>query len=127
VVFPARRLIMPKIINEIKDDITFIQSHTLQPAWYKVLKIFILLSVLVVYWFLWGLPKTLVFLLGFLLLSLLLHLAYRTGTHKFQKSWLDFKVVEEDGKIRAKSIGAFYYAAILINTVIAALLSHWLI
>ena len=117
---------MPKIIDEIKDDLGFIRSHTLQPAWYKVLKIFILLGILIAYWLLWGLPKTLVFLLSFLLLSLLLHLAYRAGTNKFQKSWLDFKVVEENGKPRAKSIGAFYYTAILINAVIAALVSHWL-
>jgi hypothetical protein len=118
---------MPKIIDEIKDDIGFIRSHTLQPAWYKVLKIFILLGILIAYWLLWGLPKTLLFLFAFLLLSLLLHLVYRAGTNKFQKSWLDFKVVEENGKPRAKSIGAFYYTAILINAVIAALVSHWLI
>jgi hypothetical protein len=118
---------MAKLLHEVKNDISFVRSHTLQPTWYKALKIFILLGVLVAYWWLWGLSKTAVFLLGFLLLSLLLHLAYRSGTHKFQKSWLDFKVIEEDGMPRAKSIGIFYYAAILINALIAALLSHWLV
>jgi hypothetical protein len=117
---------MAKLLREVKNDVAFVRSHTLQPAWYKYLKIFILLGVLAIYWRLWGMPKTVVFLLSFLMLSLLLHLTYRAGTHKFQKSWLDFKVVEEDGKPRAKSIGIFYYAAILINVIIAALLSQWL-
>jgi len=116
-----------KLAKEIKDDANFIRTHTLQPAWYKYLKGFILLGWLMVYWWWWGLTKMLVFLLGFLLLSLLLHLAYHTGTHKFQQSWLDFKVVKEAGKPRAKSIGIYYYVAILVNAVLAALISHWLI
>ena len=62
----------------------------------------------------------------FMWLTFLLHLAYRAGTHRFQKSWLDFKVIEEEGKPRAKSIGIFYYAAILTNAIIAALISFWL-
>jgi hypothetical protein len=118
---------MAKLAKEIKDDVSFIRTHTLQPAWYKFLKIFILLGVLGVYWWLWGFTRTLVFLLIFLLLSFILHMVYRAGTHKFQKSWLDFTVVEVDGKPRAKSIGSFYYAAITINAVIAALISHWLV
>ena len=116
---------MQKIVNEVKDDVGFIRTHTLQPTWYKVLKIFILLCVLVAYWLLWGFPRTLLFLFAFLLLSLLLHLAYRIGTNKFRKSWLDFQVVEEEGRLRAKRIGVFYYTAILINAVIAALVSQW--
>lgn len=118
---------MGKVIDEIKVDAQFIRSHTLQPGWYKLMKIFILLGVLAFIWWMWGLPRMLVFLLGFVTLSLFLHLAYRAGTHKFQKSWLDFKVVYEEGKPRAKSIGAFYYAAILVNAVIAALISYWLV
>lgn len=118
---------MPTLISEIKDDIIFIRSHTLQPAWYKYLKICILLCVLAVYWRLCGFIKTLIFLLIFLFLSLILHLVYRAGTQKFHKSWLDFKVVEENGKTRAKSIGVVYYLAILFDVIVAALLSYWLL
>jgi hypothetical protein len=42
------------------------------------------------------------------------------GTHKFQRSWLDFVVVEENGVPKAKRIGAFYYAAIVVNAMLAA-------
>jgi hypothetical protein len=42
---------MARLFNEIKDDVSFIKSHTLQPKWYKVLKIFILL-VFGSYWYL---------------------------------------------------------------------------
>jgi len=118
---------MAKIFEEIKADTRFIRSHTLQPAWYKFLKIFILLGVLAAYWWFWGLTRMLVFLLGFLLFSLLLHLAYRAGTHKFQESWLDFKVIKVNGRSKAKSIGIFYYVAIVVNAVIAALISFWLV
>jgi uncharacterized membrane protein len=118
---------MGKLVKEIKDDVNFIRTHTLQPAWYKYLKIFILLGLIAAYGWFVGIAKTLVFLLVFLLLSFILHMVYRSGTHKFQQSWLDFKVVEEDGKVRAKSIGIFYYTAILINAVIAVLISHRLV
>ena len=32
------------IIEEIKKDINFIKKHTLQPAWWKITKIFVLLG-----------------------------------------------------------------------------------
>jgi hypothetical protein len=117
---------MAKLVKEIQYDVNFVRTHTLQPAWYKYLKIFILVGVLGAYWWFWGLTKTLIFLLVFLILSFLLHMIYRIRTHKFQQSWMDFKVVEVDGKPRAKSIGLFYYAAILVNAVIALVVSHGL-
>ena len=35
------------IIEEIKKDINFIKEHTLQPAWWKITKIFVLLGSLI--------------------------------------------------------------------------------
>lgn len=32
---------MSKLLAEIKHDLNFIKSHTLQPRWFKVLKIFV--------------------------------------------------------------------------------------
>jgi hypothetical protein len=114
---------MPNLVKEVKDDVNFVKSHTLQPQWYKFGKIFILLGVLGAYYALFGWSKMLVFLGVFLLLSLLLHLLYRAGTHKFTRTWLDFVVVEEDGVPKAKRIGAFYYIAILLNALIALAVS----
>ena len=37
---------MNKLIDEIKYDLNFIKSHTLQPKWFKILKLFILLGFL---------------------------------------------------------------------------------
>jgi len=114
---------MSKLLREIQDDARFVRAHTLQPKWYKYGKIIILLGVLGGYYALFGGRKTAVFLGVFLLLSLLLHLLYRAGTHKFTRTWLDFVVVEEDGVPKAKRIGAFYYIAILVNALIAVAVS----
>ncbi len=110
---------MSKMLKEIQDDARFVRSHTLQPKWYKFGKIFILLGVLGGYSALFGWRRMLIFLGAFLLLSLLLHLLYRAGTHKFTRTWLDFVVVEEGGVPKAQRIGVFYYAAIMVNALIA--------
>jgi len=52
---------MSKLIQAIKDDLSFIKSHTLQPQWYKILKVFILIGFLVGYHGLFGLWKTVIF------------------------------------------------------------------
>ena len=115
---------MTKLLEEIKYDLRFVKSHSLQPKWYKVLKIFILLGFIAGYWTFFGLMKTIVFLVVFLLLSFFVHMLYRARTHKFTQSWLDFVVVEENGAIKAKSIGKFYYAAIVLNAAIAVTISQ---
>jgi hypothetical protein len=115
---------MSKLLDEIKYDANFVKSHTLQPKWYKILKVFILLGVLVGHYLLFGALKTVVFFATFLFLSFLVHMLYRVKTHRFKQSWLDFVVVEENGEVKAKSIGKFYYAAIVFNTVIALVISQ---
>jgi uncharacterized membrane protein len=115
---------MTKLLEEIKYDLGFIKSHSLQPNWYKFLKIFILAGFLVGYWYLFGLVKTMVFFAIFIFLSLLVHLLYRAKTNKWKRSWLDFVVVEEDNKTKAKSIGKFYYAAIIVNTIVSLVISQ---
>lgn len=115
---------MSNLLNEIKDDMSFIKSHTLQPKWYKILKIFILLGFLVGYYFLFGILKTLLFTAVFIFLSFLVHLLYRAKTDKWKRSWLDFVVIEENNEIKAKSIGKFYYSAIVINTILSLVISQ---
>ncbi len=112
-----------KILGEIKFDVDFVRSHQLQPGWYKLFKVIPLLGVLVGYTSLFGWKKMLIFLLVFLLLSLAVHLFYRTMTEKFTRSWLDFKVIVEQGKFKPVSIGVVYYLLIFLNLVLAVLIS----
>lgn len=115
---------MSKWWDEIRLDLEFIRSHELQPGWYKILKSLILLGILTAHYLFFGPSRTLMFFGVFLLLMGLVHWKYRRGTHKWRRSWLDFVVVQEDNQVKAKSIGRYYYAFILINAIIAALLSR---
>jgi uncharacterized membrane protein YjjP (DUF1212 family) len=115
---------MARLLQEIKDDLSFIKSHALQPQWYKVLKVFILAGFLAGYYYLFGFLKTVIFFAVFLCLMLLVHLVYRIKTNKFRNSWLDFVVVESEEGIRAKSIGKFYYSAIVLNALLSAVISQ---
>lgn len=116
---------MAKLLDEIKHDLSFIRSHTLQPGWYKVLKVFILLGIMVGYVFLFGWLKTLLFFAVFFSWTLVVHLVYRGKTRRWTRSWLDFVVVEENGEIKAERIGVFYYSAIVLNAILAFLISQW--
>jgi hypothetical protein len=115
---------MSNLLDEIKVDLAFVRSHTLQPNWYKALKVVILVGFLAGYSCLFGLARMAAFLASFLLLCLLIHLTYRAKTQRWQRSWLDFGVVEENGKPVAKSIGKFYYAAIVLNAVLSVVISQ---
>jgi len=117
---------MSKFLQEIKLDLNFIKSHTLQPKWYKVLKVFILLGFIAGYTAFFGWYKTAVFLVLFMFLSLLVHMLYRINTRKWTRTWLDFVVAEENGEIKAKSIGKFYYSAIIINAILSIIGSQCL-
>ena len=115
---------MTNLLDELKYDLSFIKSHSLQPKWFKILKVFILAGFLVGYYFLFGLMKTALFFVVFILLSTLVHLIYRTKTKKWKKSWLDFVVIEKDNKITTKRIGKYYYSAIVINTILSLVISQ---
>ena len=115
---------MIKLLNEIKYDLSFIKSHTLQPKWYKILKVFILLGFFIGYYLLFGVLKTLVFFTIFFFSSFLVHLLYRAKTDKFKRSWLDFVVIEENNETKAKSIGKFYYSAIVFNAILSLVISQ---
>ena len=118
---------MIKLINEIKYDLNFIRTHTLQPQWYKVFKVFMILAFIIGYYFVFGLLKTIIFFTLFFFLSFIVHMVYRVKTNRFSRSWLDFVVVEEENQIRAESIGRFYYMTIILNIIISLLISQVLI
>ncbi len=79
-----------KILNVIKYDAKFIKSHTLQPQWYKIVKVFLLLGLILGYYMIFGGLKTLLFFGCFFGLGVVLHIVYRIKTNKFTQSWLDF-------------------------------------
>ena len=116
---------MAKLLEEIKFDLNFVKSHTLQPKWYKVFKIFMLIGAIAAYYYFFGLSKTIVFLAVFFFLSFLLHMIYRIKTKKYTQSWLDLKVVKEGNEVKAKSIGKFYYLAVAINAIISIAISQF--
>lgn len=116
---------MKKIISEIKHDAEFIRGHTLQPQWYKILKVFLVLGLLGGYYLIFGGRKTLLFGVVFFGLSLLVHMVYRTKTKRFSQSWLDFVVeVDEQGHKAYRRIGAYYYLAVILNLIAAIILSQ---
>ena len=115
---------MSKLIDEIKVDASFINSHTLQPGWYKVLKVFILLGFLVGYAALFGWRKMGVFLAVFLISSAILHMLYRINTKRWTQSWLDFVVEGEGPERKYQRIGKFYYTAIIVSAITAIAISQ---
>ena len=115
---------MSNPLKEIKDDASFIKSHTLQPQWYKILKVFLILGFLGAHLFLYGSRKTLIFSGLFFSLSLVVHLLYRIKTEKFTTSWLDFNVTEINGQLEYERIGIYYYSFIIFNIVLSLLVAH---
>jgi len=118
---------MKKILNEIVYDAKFIKGHTLQPQWYKILKVFLLLGLIIGYYLVFGGIRTLVFICCFIGLSLVVHMAYRIKTNKFTQSWLDFKVSDNNGQLEYQRIGIYYYLVIIINGGLAILVSQLLV
>ena len=115
---------MNKLIDEIKYDLNFIKSHTLQPKWFKVLKVFLMLGFLGGYYFLFGLSKTVIFSVSFIFLNAILHFVYRIKTRRWKQSWLDFVIYEENGEIKYNRIGKFYYSAIILNAILSFIFSQ---
>lgn len=115
---------MTKLLDAIKVDFNFIKTHKLQPAWYKVLKVIILVLGLGGYLYFFGLRKTILFAGVFFVLMLIIHLVYRVKTDRWQRSWLNIKVNVDGDQVEATQIGWFYYLSIIVNLIIATLVSQ---
>jgi hypothetical protein len=124
VTFLSRRPAVKKLADETKYDLNFLKSHSLQPQWFKILKVFILLGVSVGYYFLFGLRATILLFVTFFSLMLIVHFAYRIKTNKYTTSWLDFVVVQEGEEIKMKRIGKYYYSAVIMSAIIALIISQ---
>ena len=117
---------MRKAIEEVIYDLKYIKGHQLQPQWFKAAKIVLLLGVIGGYAYLFGCQKAGVFILVFLLLNMVVHYTYRIKTGKFTKSWLDFRVKEENGKLVVERIGVYYYSSIALNAIISIAISQFM-
>jgi hypothetical protein len=115
---------MRSVIGGLLYDLRFVRGHRLQPGWYKAAKILILVAAVVAYLLVFGPIRTAVFAAVFLALMLVVHLVYRAGTGKFTRTWLDFRVQEQNGRMVPVSIGKFYYSAIAVNAAIAVAASQ---
>jgi len=115
---------MANFIDAIKVDLSFIKSHSLQPKWYKILKIFILLGFLMGYFLLFEMKATILFFVTFIFLMIVVHLTYRIKTKKWTTSWLDFDIIEENNEYRTQRIGKFYYSSIIFNALLSFIISQ---
>lgn len=117
---------MGNLIDEIRHDLTFLRSHTLQPTWWKILKIPVLLCTVAGYYLLFGLTATVVFYAVFLSLMFAVHLLYRSKTNKYTTSWLDFTVARDGQGPEPKRIGMVYYTTIAVNAILSFIVSQLL-
>jgi hypothetical protein len=115
---------MTRLTSEIKHDLDFVKSHTLQPRWYKAFKVFMVIAFLAAYYFFFGTVKTFVFFVVFIFLSFIVHLVYRVKTHRWTRSWLDFVVTQVNGVFQPTRIGKFYYSAVVVNAALAVIASQ---
>ena len=115
---------MKNLFREIAYDAQFLKGHKLQPAWWKVAKVFILLGVIIGFVVLFGWQRAAVFVVVFMLLNLIVHMTYRIKTEKFTRNWMDFIVVADAQRGEKPSIGPLYYSWSLLNAVIAFLVSQ---
>jgi hypothetical protein len=102
------------IIEEIKKDINFLREHTLQPKWWKIVKVFILVGGFLLVYFIFGVSKAIIWISFVLVFSGIVHITYRIKTQVYKKSWLDFKVTAVDGKRTYKRIGLVYYSLVVL-------------
>ncbi len=109
------------IHKEIKKDIDFLKNHTLQPFWWKIAKVFILITGTITIWKIFGLLKTIIWFLIILVLASVVHLIYRIKTNTYTKSWMDFKVKETNGEQTYQRIGLLYYSLVITIFFIATL------
>jgi hypothetical protein len=120
----GKELIMKDLLDGISYDVKFVKGHKLQPAWYKILKIFILLAVICALVWFFGWKRAVVFIAIFFLLSLIVHMTYRIKTKKFTRNWMDFVIVEDKEKNIRQGIGALYYGWVILNAAIAFVISQ---
>lgn len=109
------------IHKEIKTDIDFLKNHTLQPFWWKIAKVFILITGTITIWKIFGLLKTIIWFLIILVLASAVHLIYRVKTNTYTKSWMDFRVKEIDDKLTYERIGMLYYSLVILIFFIATI------
>ena len=115
-----------QIVEEIVYDLKFIKRHTLQPKWYKYLKIFLLITGAILYYHFRGIANACQFFLCLIVLMTIVHFVYRGKTKRYTKSWLDFRVEHENGARKYHYIGIYYYLTILIACTLSYVIDYFI-
>jgi hypothetical protein len=71
--------------------------------------------------YIFGILKTIIWFSIVLILGAIIHFIYRIKTHTYTKSWMDFKVIEKEGKLTYGRISFFYYTLVVIIFLIATI------
>ncbi|PKO13228.1 MAG: hypothetical protein CVU39_20230 [Chloroflexi bacterium HGW-Chloroflexi-10] len=116
-----------EFIADMQYDFPFAKPLPLQPKWIPALKVTLVLFCILDYWYWFGLAKTVAALLIFVVLSLLVHLHYRTKTKGFQQNWRDFAVLVRRNGQKEKKVGLFYYVGITLSLLVAMVVSQLLL
>jgi len=57
------------------------------------------LGSLIIIFYISGILKTMIWFSIILIIGATIHFIYRIKTHTYTKSWMDFKVIEKEGKL----------------------------
>jgi cytochrome c biogenesis factor len=71
--------------------------------------------------YIFGILKTIIWFSIVLILGAIIHFIYRIKTHTYTKSWMDFKVIEKEGKLTYGRISFLYYTLVVIIFLIATI------
>ncbi len=112
------------ILKEAAFDANYIKNHKLQPKWWKYGKLVFLIALITTYGYIYSWQKAIVLVVTLVALAAILHMMYRINTKRFTRSWLDFRVREENGVLITEQIGRYYYTAVAIIIVISILVSQ---
>jgi hypothetical protein len=71
--------------------------------------------------YIFGILKTIIWFSIVLILGVIIHFIHRIKTHTYTKSWMDFKVIEKEGKLTYGRISFLYYTLVVIIFLIATI------
>lgn len=102
----------------IKTDLDFLKRHDLQPGWWKLGKVVVLVGIIVALVLTRGWRAALIWVATMLLCMGTVHFIYRAKTRKYTVAWADFRVDPNDKRRR---FGTLYYPLVASAFVLASL------
>lgn len=108
----------------IKPDLNAILDTDVQPMWFKILKIIILIVGGGTLWITAGFKWFTVILLSLLFSGLIIHFFYRIKTKTYTKEWMGWKPKTATG---SRFIGKEYYIMIIGGWSIFSIILHYIL